>query len=114
MFNGSQERQTPVKPSRCSQQPVIKNGGNARPRTAPAIHHRRQRRASPARKSATKNPKTTASSVVSALTSRLFLSRVQFIILKSAQENLFRFCRARRQISQQPVPIRFEGCIRSG
>ena len=29
MSNGSQVRQTPVKPSRCSQQPVIKNGGNA-------------------------------------------------------------------------------------
>src|SRR5688572_278762 len=113
MSSGSQPRQTPVKPSRCSQQPVTKNGGNPNPTTAPAIHQRRQRHFSPDRKSATKNPIATARSVVSALTSRLFLSSVQFIG-RSSQENPLRFCRARLQIGQQPVPIRLERHLGAG
>src|SRR5580765_7666790 len=113
MSNGSQARQTPAKPSKCSQHPVTKNGGNANPTTAPPIHQRRQRHFSPARKSAAKNPNATASSVLSAATSRLFLISVQFMT-ELSQEDLFQCGRARLQISQQPVPIRHERRIRPG
>src|SRR6266571_1743918 len=96
MSNGSQARQTPAKPSRCSQQPATKNGGNARPTTAPPIHHRRQRRSSPARKSATINPNVSANSVVNALTSRLFLSSVQFMSNPRHQKHSLESCRIRQ------------------
>src|SRR5712671_3595180 len=79
MSTGSQRRQTPVKPSRCNQEPVTRNGGKARAITAIPINHRRQRESRPFRNKADPKPSATASSAVSVLTSRLFLSRVQFI-----------------------------------
>src|SRR5207249_2736461 len=62
-----------------SQQSASRNGGKARASTARATRHRRQRQAIPFRNSADTRPIATASNVVNALTSRLFLSSVQFM-----------------------------------
>src|SRR2546429_2683792 len=107
MSNGSQPRQTPARPSRCSQHPVTRNGGSARAITATARNQRRRRGSSPARNSAVKKPITVASSVVSALTSRLFLSSAQFI----SRISLLTIGRP-IQTSQQLVPVRFQRRLR--
>src|SRR5207302_3094648 len=65
-------------PNDVIQQSVVRNGGNASARTANAMKHRRQRRLSPFRNNADASPIAAARKAVNALTSRLFLSSVQF------------------------------------
>src|SRR5262249_16307449 len=76
---GSQLRQTPVWPRKWSQVLVTRKGGKARAITARARTTFRKREGRPASQSAAKSPRLAASSAVRLLTSKLFLSRTQFI-----------------------------------
>src|SRR6266511_1357116 len=78
MSNGNQLRQRPVRPSRSIQQFVTRNGGSANATAANKRNAPRPRLPTPHRNSATANPRATDNSVVSAATSKLFWSKVQF------------------------------------
>ena len=106
MLNGSQRRQRPAIPSSCSQQLTTRNGGSTNVATAAASSAFCQRDSRPVIHSAATNPSVTDNTLVSALTSRLFCSRTQFI---STQEDVLERRRGCIQIAQQAVPIRFQG-----
>src|SRR6266496_612576 len=106
MSKGSQPRHTPVRPSRCNQQPVTKKGGSPSASAPAPIHHLRQRHSSPLINSAAKKPIATANKAVSALTNRLLPSSVQFIAGKSSSNSR---CSSRGPPAVCPNPA--GGCL---
>ena len=97
---------------------MTRNGGRHNAATDTASHRARQRGSRPASHIAATRPSATESAVVTALTSRLFWSNVQFIQspdgaldLRLSQKNVLQFRGGGIEIAEQGVPIHFEARV---